>query len=346
MILFVSMGLTSLIYAQEQPATPQEFLDALVEREETIGVSGGILQDGTIRWSGASGNIDQKGTTPFTAQTPVRIASITKPMTAIAIMQLVEQGKLLLEDPVSKYISAFAKADLAQITVKQLLQHSSGLGAYKNNKEIRNYTHYPTLGDALNIFINRSLEFDPGTAFGYTSYGYTALGMIIETLSGQSYENYLKTQLWEVADMQHTSIKEPTTEVYHQKKPGKINAYPTTDLSDRLPAGGVISTAEDLLKFAKALLNGKLVSNASLNQTITSSGLKKEGNAYGLGWYLYGDNPKLGNIIGHSGAQLGCSAFLLILPDKNAAVTVLANTSRVDSTWNTTMGLLANLNVE
>ncbi len=342
-ITICTIGLISMGHAQKDVAEPQEFLDAIITREQSIGVTGGIFQENTISWSGAAGSVDQEGTVPFTAQTLSRIASITKPMTAVAIMQLAERGELQLEDKVRKYLPAFSKAHLAQITIKQLLQHSSGLSAYKTDKERRNYIHYATLEDALGFFIDRPLDFEPGQAFGYSSYGYTVLGLLIETVSGMSYENYLKTHIWEPANMQFTRLETPggNSVVYHQKKAGKIKAYPATDLSDRLPGGGVVSTAEDVLRFAQALLNETLITKESLDQMVISSGLKKEGNAYGLGWYLYGDNPVLGTIIGHSGAQLGCSAFLLILPDKQAAVTVIANTSRANGeVWNAVMGLL------
>ena len=335
-ISFIIM-LNILFSAQSQILNGQEkgqkLLDNAIANGQFAGVSGGTISNGIITWTGGAGYANVEDKTAFTPQSVSRIASIAKPMTAIAIMQLVERGHIQLDDKVNLYIPAFTKVELQTITIRHILQHSSGLGAYQSNKERNSYTNYATLEEALQVFIHRELEFTPGNDFGYTTYGYVVLGMIIEKVTGVSYEDFLKKNIWEVADMQHTSVEkfgiavENKTKMYHQKKPGKIKTVKQTNLSDRIPGGGVQSTVEDLLKFGNAVLDGSLIKKETLEQMIIDTGLKKEGNGYGMGWYLYGENPTHGNVFGHNGGQLGSISVLLLLPEQNSAVSVLSSTS-------------------
>lgn len=336
-IIYFILILNLTISAQSQELQTKEKAQKLLENAITngqfTGVAGGTISNNKITWTGGAGYANLEDKVVFTSQSVSRLASIAKPMTSIAIMQLVERGQLQLDDKVSTYVSAFAKAELSTITIRHILHHISGIGAYQNNKDRNNYTNYASLDDALQIFIDRELEFAPGSNFGYTTYGYVVLGIVIENVSGISYEDFLKKNIWEVADMQHTSVEKQGVVVenkallYHQKKPGKIKAVKTTNISDRIPGGGIQSTVEDVLKFGNAVLNGSLIKKETLAQMIIDAGLKKEGNGYGLGWYLYGENPTYGNVFGHNGAQLGCTSLLLLLPEQDTAVAVLSNTS-------------------
>lgn len=327
-LLFTCFALVSAQPAAEV-IPPQELLNTLMDEGQVAGLSAGVMTDGKIVWAGGAGFADQEAKTDFTSTTMGRMASITKPMTAIAIMQLVEAGSLKLDAPVGNYIAAFKEGDKAAITVRHLLHQSSGIRAYKNNKERNNYVHYPTLTAAAGIVMDDKLEFAPGSDFGYTSYGYGILGMLIEAASGMSYEAYLQENIWEPAGMKSTTISQPVNEasIYHRLKPGKIKTAPQTDISDRIPGGGVLSTSEDLLLFGNAVLDGTILSAESLALMTVDSGLKKEGNGYGMGWYLYGDSDTFGSIIGHTGAQLGCSSFLMILPKTNSVIVTHSTTS-------------------
>jgi len=182
----------------------------------------------------------------------------------------------------------------------------------------------------MQVFINDKLLFPPGKGYSYTTYGYTVLGALIEKASGLDYEEYLRTMVWEPAGMVNTSVERfdsPTpgrANIYHQKKPGKIKTVTFADHSDRIPGGGIQSTVEDLLHFGHAILNGTLISPASLELMTTDSGLKTEDNGYGMGWYLY---AKDSSVFGHNGEQLGCSSFLLLVPGRKTVVAVMSNTS-------------------
>src|SRR5690606_15400722 len=113
-------------------------------------------------------------------------------------------------------------------------------------------------------------------------------------------------------------------ELYHTNGKGRIQSVEHTDLSDRIPGGGVYSTAADMLRFGDALLRGTLLEPKSLAAMWNDPGLKKDGNGYGLGWYLYGQNPKYGPVYGHNGAQTGASTFLMLLPEQKTSIIVLS----------------------
>lgn len=341
--LFLSLIIATFAFSQvnNAAADASDLMKDAISQGEMAGVSAGVHINGELVWSASEGyaNVDEK--TAFTTTTITRIASISKPMTAVAIMQLKESGKIALDDKVSKYIDVFSKEELKDITIKHLLGHSSGIQGYKDNKEANNLLGYATLEDALAIFIERDLAFAPGTDFSYTTYGYVVLGLLIEVVSGQSYEQYMKENIWDPIGMINTSVEEFDREyankslLYHKSKgTGPVLEDPT-NLSDRVPGGGIQSSVEDVLRFGSALLDGSLISANSLQEMTTNTGLKKDGNSYGLGWYLYKSNTPHGAVFGHNGAQIGCSAFLFLLPDQNKVTVVLSNTSGANTTVST-----------
>ena len=303
---------------------------AKLERQ-FVGASAGIYAKGKIQWIGASGD-SQKGKVPAQANMLTRTASIAKPMTAIAILQLVEQGKLDLDAPIQTYLSNFPGKKKGIITTRHLLQQTSGIEAYPNKKEAFPKEHYNSLQAAMQVFANRPLAFEPGTAYQYTTYGYVVLGAIIEQVSGQSYETYMKENIWFVANMPNTSLEKRGMSYANKSKLykkfwGLFVKSKATDLSLKYPGGGIQSTVEDLLHFGEAILNNKLVKKETLDMMITDPKIRKRGNGYGMGWFLYGVHPEYGLAIGHSGGQSGCNSQLFIWPEKGTVAVVLSNTS-------------------
>lgn len=311
----------------------RQLVDQHLAKGEFVGLAAGFSINGKIAWEYGAGYADQTSNEPFTARTLTRIASITKPMTAIAIMQLVEQGKVELDSTIQTYLPEFPVKSEGTITVRQLLQHSAGISGYKNSKERENQIHYPDLIAAMAIFQDRDLIATPGQAFNYTSYGYVVLGAIIEQVSGLGYEQYLQQHIWDKVGMPNTGVEKAGrigpdhARLYHISDKGKISSSVFTDLSDRVPGGGVYSNLTDMLKFGDAVLNETLIDPLTLGKMIADPGLKKGGNGYGLGWYLFGENPKYGNVFGHNGSQTGASTFLMLLPEQGTTVVVLSNTS-------------------
>lgn len=323
--------------AQEKIAEANAILDNLVNENMAVGCAIGYSIGDSIQWNSAKGYSDKKAQLPFETHTKLRMASIAKSMTALAAMQLVEKGKLDIDVPIQTYITDYPKHPKKQITTRHLLSHTSGISGYKDTKEANTQTEYKTLEGAMNIFKDRELLFEPGTQYSYTTYGYTVLGVIIEKVSGETFENYMQKNIWDKAEMKNTGVDKfgiqlkNESQLYHRKRgKGKSKEGPENNLSNRIPGGGLYTTIEDILKFGKAVLNNVFVSKETLDMMRQHHSLEKERNAYGFGWFLYNPKPNEGAIIGHSGGQMGCSSFLLIVPEKQTVCAVLANTSRVE----------------
>jgi len=317
-------------------AKADSLMKSLVQNDHIIGGVAAMSVDGTKVWQGTAGMMDKENDEAFNLNTLTRTASIAKPITAVAAMQLVEQGKLDLDIPIQTYVSDYPRSPKGEITTRHLLNHTSGIAAYASNKEAQTTNEYPTLKDASAIFEKRELLFEPGSAYQYSTYGYVVLGRVIEAISEQTYTEYIQEHIFDKAGMHHSGIEvygkkySNKSSLYHKTRKGKIvKANRPNNLSNRIPGGGFYTTAKDMIAFVNAILNGTLLSKESL-ENMWSDGMvrpKDAGNPYAKGWFLYGNNPTYGQVIGHSGEQTGCSSQLMILPDINAVVIVLANTS-------------------
>lgn len=333
-LIVFSLLITTLTAQRNVPE--DQLMQELIDKKH-VGVVAAYSIDGNTQWNGEFGvrNCDSKD--PFTITTYTRVASLAKPMTAIAIMQLVEAGKLDLDAAITNYIPDYPLKTGTVITTRQLIAHTSGIDGYANGKEAQNTTAYPELTDALNIFKHRELLFEPGTQFNYTSYGYVVLGVIIENISGVSYGDYMKTNIWDKAGMTDTSIErqgmtyENRSSLYHKKSKRKVKLAEQNNLSNRTPAGGFSTTAADILAFGNAVINHTLISQETTNTMMEISYQPKEGNPYGLGFQLYGSKGTENALIGHGGGQTGTNSQLFIDPSKNIVVVCISNTSGTGS---------------
>ena len=346
LFLFAIFFSLTLGHSQDKNQKADNILNELITKNVATGAVAGYSKDGKTVWTSATGHADKKNNVLFQKDTKTRIASITKSFTAIAVMQLVEKGLVDINASIQTYVPNFPKKKRGTITVKHLLEHSSGLGAYKNNKERETKKEYPTLTDAMSVFKSRKLEFKPGTNYAYTTYGYVVLGLLIENVSGKTYAEYIEENIFRPAGMKNTHLEKYGVEVanksalYSRNKKGIIKEMPTNNLSNRIPAGGYYSTVDDLLAFGNAVLEHKLIEESTLQQMTQNNGLKKEGNPQGFGWFLYGGKENTEGVIGHSGGQTGSSTQILIIPSTKRVVVTLANTSRV---WPEVFGVCANV---
>lgn len=324
--------------AQEQNNSVQSQLDKIVADKMVIGVAAAYSVDGEIIEQAAAGYADKDAEKQFEFDTKLRVGSIAKTMTALAVMQLVEQGKLDLDATIQTYIPDYPKHKKTQITVRHLLSHTSGIAGYKDGRESNTTTEYPTLYNALSLFKDRDLLFEPGTQYSYTTYGYSILGAIMESVTGGTFEAYMQENIFAKAGMNNTGVEkfgevlDKESKLYTRNN-GKGKAKPAKEnnLSNRLPAGGFYTTLTDMLKFGDAVLNNTLVKEETLTLMCQHHSLEKENNAYGFGWFLYNPKPHEGGIIGHPGGQTGSTSFLFIVPGKKAVSIILANTSRAQS---------------
>ena len=306
---------------------------ALMSSKHIPGLSIAIVSDNQFRWQSGYGMADLENSVPAKAATVYRIASVAKPLTAVAAMQLVEKGNLDLDAPIQKYVPTFPTKPWP-ITTRQLLGHLSGIRNYRGN-EAGSTLFYSSLTEALSIFKDDPLDFEPGTKYSYTTYGYTLLGTVIEGASGMSYVDYMRENVFKPAKMSHTQadnvfdIIPNRARGYHPKVYGKFDGNLRNanliDSSYKIPAGGLVSTVEDLANFAIAVQNGVLIKKETFEQ-MSSPQKTRDGKAtaYGLGWYIDGVGDRKG-LVWHGGVQPGATSMLFILPKERFALVILTN---------------------
>lgn len=308
-----------------------EYLKGTIEKNDLVGLSAAVSVDGEIIWSGGAGFADLENQVPARADMVHRIASISKPQTAIAVMQLVEQGKVKLGDTLRDQIPEWPENQKNwELRVEHVLSHTSGIRHYKPN-ESGTMKHYPTLVSILDEFKDNRPGFEPGTKYRYTTYGYATLGVIVENASGQKFEDYMRDHVWGPAGMTQTRLEWPGEIVpnrargYSRDESGTIRNARYTDLSVKFPGGGIVSTVEDLMRLVHAFEAGKLVKAETREQMLTPYTLADgEPTNYGFGWVV-GTNPELGSIYTHSGGQVGTSTDLIIYREKGVAAVVFSN---------------------
>ncbi|QQS34575.1 MAG: serine hydrolase [Ignavibacteriales bacterium] len=292
-------------------------------------ISAGIAANDKIIWTGAKGYTDIENFVPATTKSVYRIASISKSLTAIAILQLAEQKKISLDENALKYIPYYPTKKW-KFTIRQLLNHTAGIRNYKLG-EFDSKDNYPSVRDAISLIIRDSLEYEPGTKYLYTTLGYNLLAAIIETVSGMTYTDYMVKNIFIPSGMSSTFFEFQKDIIYYRAKGYTKNSYrkfqnaALADLSLKFAGGGVISTATDLLKFSIALLNGKLISQQWIDSIRVPAKLKNGISVgYGLGFSISSDN-KGREYIYHTGSGTGFASQLLIYPKEKIAAVQLIN---------------------
>jgi len=329
-----AVGQNTVLLSHDAEIKANQLLKTHIDKKVFTGVTAGIsIQENRV-WLEAAGQSNKAAKEAMDVQTVIRTASIAKSMTAVAIMQLVEQDLIDLTAPIQTYLPDYPKKKEGDILVKHLLYQTAGIPNYASPKEAQTQKNYVNLAAAIDVFKNRDLRHTPGTAFYYATYHYVILGLIIEKVSGLTYEEYMTKNIWEKVGMEYTGIEKygqphsNRTSLYHRNKKGKISlAKKENNLSNRIPGGGFYSTVEDLLRFGEAIINNELISAESLQTMLTKSGIEKKGNPYGMGWFMYGGKENPQACFGHSGEQTGVSAQLMIIPSRETVVVVMGNTS-------------------
>jgi len=254
-----------------------------------------------------------------------QIASLTKSFTALVIVKLNEEGKLSVKDPISKFIADYPRGN--EITVEHLLTHTSGIYEVLQNKEYFRLLHTGktiTKNEQLSFFKNEPLGFEPGTQFSYTNSGYILLGMIIEKVTGLSYEDAVRKIILNPLKMTQTgfdyvALKSPYKTIpYSYISKTKQEKTEIWNPAFTGPAGQIYSTAEDLYKYYEGLRDYKIVSREAFKKATTPylSG-------YGYGWFiddLYGKK-----LINHGGNIEGSTSYFAMLPDDDLCIILLNN---------------------
>jgi serine beta-lactamase-like protein LACTB, mitochondrial len=321
---------SSQFYSQSVTQHLEQYLSEFYNSKNIPSVSAGVLYKGEIIWLGVKGFSDIENSLPAAPKSVYRIASISKSITAVAIMQLVERGRINLDEDVRKYIPYFP-AKKWKFTARQLLNHTSGIRNYRSGEEFDNKIYFQTTREVINYIAKDTLVYQPGTRYLYTTLGYNLLAAIIESVSGLSFSDYVMKNIFAPADM-----KSSYPDIQKMIIPGRARGYDKNsfkefqnaalaDLSIKIPGGGFLSTAEDLLKFSDNLLKGKLINRSTLDSMLVPTKLRSgRTENYGLG-FSFGVDESGRKFFGHSGSGTGFISQLLIYPDENSATAHLIN---------------------
>jgi len=290
------------------------------------GLSLSVAAGGKIVWSASCGYADLKSRRPATAHTRFRIGSVSKTLTATALADYAESGRVDLDATADRYVDFPSHG--GAITLRRLAGHLAGIRHYESQAEAVNRRHFASVAATLALFAGDPLVAEPGTRFSYSSYGYDVIGAALERVSGRDFASLMREAVLSPAHMHDTTLatapRAARSTFYAVQDSGGVRVAPPIDLSDRLPAGGFLSTADDLARFGVALTDGTLVGKeaaAMMFRSQRTTGGDETG--YGLGFEVH-PSP-FGLFVSHTGAVDGGTAGLLIHVETGTVLALATN---------------------
>jgi CubicO group peptidase (beta-lactamase class C family) len=293
------------------------------------GLSVAVAVDGRIVYSEGFGYADLEERVPVWATTKFRIGSVSKPLTAVALVQLVEQRKVDLDAPLQKYVPTFPDKG-ATITTRMLAGHLAGIRHYKDD-EFLIAKHYDNVVEGLKIFQDDPLVSPPGTNFNYSSYGFNLVSAVIQNASGEDFLTYMHEHVFAPLGLRSTIEDQPAEIIaqrarfYTRPKDQAVRNAPFVDNSYKWAGGGFLSSAEDLARFGSALLQPGFLKPESLRLLFTSQkSTDGKETGYGMGFFIH--PSKSGQrVYEHSGGSAGGSSQLILYPDAHVVVAMICN---------------------
>lgn len=295
--------------------------------DKVPGISVGFIKDG-VMWTKGYGFADLENRSPAKSESIYRMASVNKPMTAVAVLQLAEKGKIDLDAEVQTYVPYFPKKKFP-VTVRQLLGHIGGISHYQDYDKEGHFKDRKNTREAIAVFENFDLINEPGTRYSYSSYGYNLLGAVIEGASEMPYGKYMTENVWKPLGMATTVMDNPYELIPNRVRgyenvDGQVRNSEFVDISSRFSAGGIRASVIDMLKFGSGFNSGTVLSPKSLDLMYNSMATKNgEITNYSAGWST---NPTNGRfVLSHSGGQAETSTFLFTFPSRKLTIAVAAN---------------------
>lgn len=305
-----------------------EFVQAQLQRQHVPGLALGVVQNGKFVKAKGYGLADVERNVPVTTDTVFEIGSVTKQFTATAIMLLVDQGKISLDDKISRYREGLPEAWNA-VTIRQLLSHTSGIPDYEAIMGYGSYRNVMTAKQVIALAASKPMDFAPGTQWRYSNTGYFLLTLALEKITQQPYIQFIQARILTPLGMTHTRSSEPR-DIIPQRAAGY--AYEEGRLENRDPiqptaTGGaamLVSTLGDMAKWGAEMLAPTLLREKDYallwGDTPLAGGAP---SGYGFGWFV---SPRHGHrALEHSGGTAGFTCEMLCLPDDRLVVLVLTN---------------------
>ncbi len=335
-ILFYCLLVSSCLFAQNKKAT----LSNIMQTYHNYNMFDGavlVAENGKVVYKAAFGLANREWNIPNKTDTKFMLGSVSKPITATLMLIQVQKGLIGLDKTIAEYLPEFKNKPAANITIKQLLSHTSGMPNYDIIKDFfpgisrQNFTRE----DYVKVFMDSALSFEPGSRFFYSSWGYFTLGYIMERVTGKSYSQMMKDDIFDKLQMnnsgsyQHLQIV-PNRATGYDYSFGGFTSADFRDQSNTMGTGDLYSTVEDLFKFHLAISNNTLL-NKKLTDEMLTPGIRPA--RYGYGWFnqnfkYTNEDSVAANF--HLGMTEGFISFMLRIPANNSFTIILCNSSPTD----------------
>jgi len=322
--------------ALPHPAGFDELVHATMHDLQIPGMTIGYGRS-EAHWVRGYGFADLENGVPATPLSAYRYASVQKPMTAVAVLQQVERGRIELDADVRQYVPYFPRKAYP-ITVRQLLGHIGGITDYSANPVEEHLKQAMTTQQAIAVFADHDLIAEPGTRFHYTSYGYNLLAAAVETAAAVPFGDYLRDHVWRPAGMTSARMDDPLAIIPHRVRgyqfvDGQVRNSEFVDVSSRFGGGASRGNVPDLIRFAVALAEGRLLQPASM-ELMTTPTRTRDGqiagfprtDGYAMGWSVVGDASD--RVLFHDGGQTETRTMLILHPSSRLAIASAQNFER------------------
>lgn len=333
-IIFLFFSCKSAIGTfKKNPISPKDYALNFLLKEKIPGMSISVSKRGTLVWSKGFGYSNLQNKTKVSPKTTqFRIASISKPISAVALGTLVDKNKLEFDASIYKYLPNYPKKEY-DFTIRQIGGHTAGIRNYKGNEFLLN--EKLSISEGLDIFKDDPLLFKPQSNYNYSTYNWVLLSEVVQKITQIPFKNYVKKVVFNPLNMASTNldvsdtILPNRTKFYRKTKAGKIVLGSVVSNEYKVAGGGFISTSEDLIKFGNEVVHPKLISETSLKELITPQILESgKSTFYGIGFNI-GETKNKTAIYSHSGSGIGASTLLLIYPEEEVVISILTNLSNV-----------------
>jgi CubicO group peptidase (beta-lactamase class C family) len=346
--LFVSQSLLAADITETTLSSQIDIIaNELLQSTGAPGVSIAVGANNEIVLAKGYGSADFENNVQVTTETRFRTASIAKSLTAVLVLSLEERGVIDLDAPIQTYLPDFPEKQWP-ITSRLLLGHLAGIRHYDSNSESQSTQQFDSVQEGLKVFADDPLKHRPGSKFLYSSFGYNLLGAVAEQAGERSFMEQLHRHVLEPAGMNHT-VEDSHADIISSRTRGyvkiisdskslnsnensncrvSIQNAPMHNTSMKIPAGGLLSTPSDLVKFSIAVNTGKLLDPETCkkmwNRQIQLDGTK---TSCGLGWNISQHTGR--KMVSHSGGQAGTSTLLVLFPDSGTSVAIMCNLQNV-----------------
>jgi serine beta-lactamase-like protein LACTB, mitochondrial len=329
-ILLINCGGLAQDHERELALPTQ--LEALVEAQfpptRCPGLSVAVASNNKVAFSKAFGLAELEQRVPLTAQSAHRLASLSKPVTGTIIMELIQGQRLSLDVSVREYLPELPDR-YSKVTIRHLLSHQSGVRDYRDLEEVFSVKHYKNSREAISIFVNDRLLFEPGTKVEYSSYNFTLLGAVIEGVTGENFQQiakdfFLRHGIAGFSLDDALEIVPLRVRGYRVDESGQVENARFYDASNKYPAGGFVASAENYLRFVLATASGRVLPSSTVREMWTQQSLNDgKTTPFGLGWGV--SDFKGYRMLGYNGLQPGETTTFRFFPQLGFGVVLACN---------------------